>query len=353
MTYCILKEEVVFMSRTASASKTPPTMPLIQQRSYLGTVVQLTRAELLALRKRTLTRVLFAIALLLILLSALGSIVFTYYSRASSAESYKISYCVNNGILNGCHPTAAQLEVYKQQQIVSVSNPLRLPNSLNAIVKTNLSTFLPVLIIILVGIAVGGEYSLGTVRLMFTRGPTRIQYLLAKIVAAITCILVAYVVLILFAILLGLIVNPLSGVPQSYAFFNSTWLLHALLFCCIGVFGWFVWSMMALCFAVLGRSPAAGLVAPLAWLSLESIFSVLINRLAGKLSGPLATFFQAVPNYLINVNVLSLLKNQSHIIVGDTPSTLSDSHCWSVLLVYTIVFIGSACIFTRRRDVTQ
>jgi ABC-type transport system involved in multi-copper enzyme maturation permease subunit len=341
------------MSHTTSAIKNPPATRLVQQRSYLATIVQLMRAEFHILRKRTLTKVLFAVALLIIVLSTLGTLVFTSYTRASSAESYRIPYCVNNGILNSCHPTSAQLEAYKQQQVVSVSNPLRLPGSLSGIVKTNLSTFLPVLIIILVGILVGGEYSLGTVRLMFTRGPTRIQYLLAKIMVASLCILIAYAVLIPFALLLGLITNPLSGVPQSYAFFSGTWFMHTLLFCGIGAFGWFVWSMMALCFAVLGRSTTSGLVAPLAWLSLESVFSLLIVKLAGKLSGPLADFLQAVPNYLIDTNIFSLLKNQSHSIVGDDPSPLSDTHCWIVLLVYTVVFMVIACLLTQRRDVTH
>ncbi|GER90756.1 hypothetical protein KDW_49180 [Dictyobacter vulcani] len=242
------------MSSTPSTHNVSPATSLIQQRGYVLTIIHLIKAELYIVRKRTLTRILLAVALLIILLSTLESIVFTYYTRASSAESYKVSYCINAGMLNNCHPTATQLEVYKQQQVVSVSNPLRLPGSLSGIVKTTLSTFLPVLIIILIGILVGSEYSLGTVRLMYTRGPTRIQYLCAKMSAAAICILIAYVVLIPFNILLGLMANLLSGIPQSLTFFSATWLLHALLFSAIGAFGWFVWSMMALCFAIIGRS---------------------------------------------------------------------------------------------------
>ncbi|WP_151758454.1 hypothetical protein [Dictyobacter vulcani] len=101
------------------------------------------------------------------------------------------------------------------------------------------------------------------------------------------------------------------------------------------------------------RPSASGLVAPLAWLSLESVFSLLIIRLAGKLSGPLANFVQAIPDYLIVTNILSLLKNQSHVIIGDDQSTLSDGHCWIVLLIYTTVFVVLACLFTQRRDVTH
>src|SRR2546428_44259 len=78
---------------------------------------------------------------------------------------------------------------------------------------------LAILAIILAGALVGGEYSLGTVRLMFTRGPTRLQFLFAKIIVIGICIIPALILLMLVGTLVGAAVAPLTGVGASFDFF--------------------------------------------------------------------------------------------------------------------------------------
>jgi ABC-type transport system involved in multi-copper enzyme maturation permease subunit len=77
------------------------------------------------------------------------------------------------------------------------------------------------LIIILAGTIVGGEYSHGCIRLLLSRGPSRLQFLLAKLGAMLICVFIALISLIavgiiswtLFCLLTGhtIALNPLTG----------------------------------------------------------------------------------------------------------------------------------------------
>src|SRR5438874_1986249 len=72
-------------------------------------------------------------------------------------------------------------------EISTVTESLRLPRSLIFTVGV-MNTVGLALVIILAGTIVGEEYGAGTIRLLLTRGATRTQYLLAKGLAVLVCI---------------------------------------------------------------------------------------------------------------------------------------------------------------------
>src|SRR5205814_8210939 len=101
-------------------------------------------------------------------------------------------------------PSPAQLEQLRHDALESVSTPLRLPISLNVAVQFALTSCI-VLIIILIGTMVRCEYSIGTVRLLFTRGPTRTHFLLAKLGASFISVLIVILLMFILGVLTGLV----------------------------------------------------------------------------------------------------------------------------------------------------
>lgn len=219
------------------------------------------------------------------------------------------------------------------------------------------------LIVILVGTIVGGEYGAGTVRLMFTRGPTRTQFLISKIGAAIICIVIGVLGMTLLGILLGQLLNPIIRASPNFDFFNAVWLAHALFYLLITMLGLFVYAMMALFLATLGRSTVAGIAGALVWNFLvESVLKIVCAAVAANTQGITADFFRAVPDYLISNNIAALQQNQALGLLGDgssqslglnNPATLSDLHALLVLAAYLILFIALACWVNERRDITN
>ena len=81
----------------------------------------------------------------------------------------------------------------------STTSPL-LPNVL--ITSITVANFIGILLlIIMAGTIVGEEYSHGSIRLLLSRGPTRVQFLLAKIGAMLICVFIVLVSLIAVSII--------------------------------------------------------------------------------------------------------------------------------------------------------
>src|SRR5260370_28101853 len=105
-----------------------------------------------------------------------------------------------------------------QESVRTIAELLHLPRSLYVAVQIAF-TLGQILIVILVGVIVGGEYSVGTIRLMFTRGPSLTQFLLSKIGAAITCIAIGVLGMTLLSIVAGQVLYLITGIAPDFSFF--------------------------------------------------------------------------------------------------------------------------------------
>ncbi|HJT59468.1 MAG TPA: ABC transporter permease [Ktedonobacteraceae bacterium] len=217
-----------------------------------------------------------------------------------------------------------------------------------------------VLIIILLGTLVGGEYGVGTIRLMLTRGPTRAQFLLAKVGASLVCCAIGAVVMIALGILLGFFFNLFTGLPFTFEFFTAAWLGHAVLYILISIFSLFVYSMLALFLATLGRSTAAGIAGALTWLLLgETILRTILDLIGAATGGATGDFLRAIPDYFIGSNTGALSQNQNQYLnfFGSSslsdPSSINDLHAILVLIVYLAIFIGISLWLKQKRDITN
>jgi len=313
-----------------SSAGTETSLVHLGRQDFMSVVFRLVGMELYKLSRRMMSKVLGIISVLTVVL------VFLLLALLSAVES--------------THSTSVLL---------------LLPLSLYVAIQIAF-TLGRILIVILVGVITGAEYSAGTIRLMFTRGPSRTQFLLSKIGAAVSCIVIGVLGITLISIVLGQVLNLLTGVVPRFIVGNSlnaAWLGHALLYMLITMLGLFVYAIMALFLATLARSTAAGIAGVLVWaLVIEPVLGVVCNGIASITNGATADLLRAIPDYFIGNNISALQQNQEvalfpgsivQLAAQANPRPLSDIHALLVLAGYLILFIGLAWWVNERRDVTN
>jgi ABC-type transport system involved in multi-copper enzyme maturation permease subunit len=326
---------------------------------FTSVLLRLIGMELFKVRRRLMSKVLATLALLLALLVPLAVGMELAINLNTSASSFtppcqtQLRVSAQSGP-GGCTPlSASALETIKQEIIGGLAAPLRLPSSLEMAVTQGEFNPALILIIILVGTIAGGELSLGTVRLMFSRGPWRGQFLLAKYGAALVCTVLGVLGMAIAGVALGQIFNLFSGVPQNFAFLNAAWIGHALLYLLATMLNWFMYAVVAIFFGVLGRSTVAGIVGAVTWFFAEPIVSSALT-VAGNFSvGIAGAFLRALPNYLMGNNARALQLNQAHYLFGSAGASQSDLQALITLAVYQTVFIGLTWWLNESRDVTN
>lgn len=327
---------------------------------YMSIVLRLVGVELYKIRRRTMSKILSVIGISVMLIAffavALTPIIIARDSSnhflpppCNTVTRPGIETCLNH------RTTTADLQHAEQAKMVKVSQtsaPLRLPDSLP--VANIIAQYIGMLlIVILAGTIVGGEYSVGTIRLMFTRGPTRSQFILAKVGALLVCTAIGLPVGILLGVVAGAIFNMFTGVATNFAFLTGTWILHQVLYLLVSMLGLFTYAMVALCLATLGRTTAAGVAGALVWWVLENILGSLLSTVGIQVGGVLGDTLKAIPTYFIGSNVNALLQNQVQYLSGGSSSQTSDLQSLLVLAFYVALSIGLAWWVTERRDVTN
>lgn len=328
---------------------------ILGRQDYFSVVLRLIGMELYKIRRRAMSKVLGIVSTAAIIAVFALFVILISFMLSSPASSFTPSSCVDTGQGTRCTKpqlTPTQEEQFKQSAIESNSQPLRLPTSLSVAVGV-IQRLGMILIIILAGSIVGGEYGVGTVRLLFTRGPTRAQFLLAKIGTSLVCIALSLLLLTLLGVLLGLVFNPLSGVTQTFTFFSAGWLGHTLLFLLVAILGLFMYAMMALFLGTLGRTTAAGVAGALAWGLIEPVVGTILSSVGHAIGNKIGDVLASIPDYFIGNNIDALIQNQSQYVFGGSASSLSNLHALLVLASYLVVFIGLSWWVTVRRDVTN
>ncbi len=348
----------------ASAEEQLPPPPhgtsvVTGRQNYLLVILRLIGMELYKIRRRALSKSLGSIAVALAIIPMLFIGIGTLVTLNAPLDSFQppCQVITNPG---GVQPppascptfTPAQLESVRQLAVEGTSAALRLPMSLNIVVEVSFVVG-SILVITLFGTVVGGEFSIGTIRLLFTRGPTRTQFLIAKLGTLLAITLLGVTVMVILGVLIGQALNPISGIAQTGDFFNAGWMGHAFLYVVCAILGWLVYGTLALFFGILGRSTVAGVVGGFMWLVLELILGSVLTLLGSLSSGPFGNFLKAIPDYFIGNNVSALLGDQAHYLFGSDSPSLSVPHALLVLACYLVAFIGLAWWLNKQRDITN
>ncbi len=331
---------------------------ILGRQGYLSVLLRLIGVEIYKIRRRIMSKVLFSIAIVIAILVFLLFSLNTFFVLNAPPESFSPPCPPSSAPSQGqsqpnCPPpSTAQVTQFRESALRSASEPLRLPTSLSIAVQVALSAG-TILIIILIGSSAGGEFSIGTVRLLYTRGPTRLQFLLAKVGVAALCAVIGILTISITGILIGQALNALSSIPQVLGFLNASWIAHTLLYLLFAMLDWFIYATIAIFFGTLGRSTVAGIVGALTWLFVEPILGSILNLVGTFSQGPFGNFLKAIPDYFIGNNTGALLQNQGQYIFGGSGSLLSDLHALVVLVIYLTVFIGLSWWINEHRDVTN
>lgn len=314
--------------------------------SYVSIVLRLIGVELYKLRRRALSRILGVLAIIavVIVFALIGS--WALVTRSMPAASFGQTSV-------GTASNARALQA-RQDTLQSISQPLRLPDSFTTSAQIIDYVGL-ILIIILAGSIVGGEYSVGTVRLMFTRGPTRGQFFLAKLGTILACTILGTVVLMALGVVIGAFFNFLLGIGSNLHFLTAAWLGHALIYTLTVVLNLFVYAIIAVFLSILGKTTTAGVAGTLIWWVVENVLGSVLSIVGALGHGPVNSFMQAIPNYFISTNVDALQQNQHAFLLGDRSfmPQVSDVHALLMLACYLILLIGLSWWVMQKRDVTN
>lgn len=328
---------------------------ILGSQAYLVVLFRLIAMELYKLRRSTMPKVLLLIGIgflgLVFLLIALP----LWSTMSKPASDFTPPLCTQQPQVEHCLreqrlPTDAERAQYKHDRLVADAQPLILPGSAERFGLFEIYIF-PILVMILVGSMAGGDYSTGTIRLLFTRGPSRLQFLLAKIGTTLFCVILSFLILFPFTLIEGSLISLLAGVNPSI---NGVGVPFILTFVLIGIAAWFVYAMMALFFSHAGRSIVVGIVGPLVWFSLEPIAGAMINRFGENVSGSLGNFLRSIPQYFVSNTVIALFQNAEHMLAASTPAApISNTQAWATLIGYSLLFMALSAWLTLSRDVVN
>jgi ABC-type transport system involved in multi-copper enzyme maturation permease subunit len=301
------------------------------RQDYISILFRAIAGELYKLRRRTLSKVLSIIGIAIVVLSLVGISIPAFIATTST------------------DPAAQQL-------LSNFGALLHLPGSLTFV--GSIANFIAtILLIILAGTIVGGEYTSGTIRVMLSRGPSRVQYLLAKIGTLLICTLISIIVLLIIGLFVGSLLNLLLHQPVDTSTMNGAWITHALLYVLTLALSLFFYTILALFIATLGKSSAAGIAGALVWWFLESLLSSILTAVSSISTGTLAAFLKAVPTYLPGTNLSALITNQTTALSASAsasqPGAITDVHAILVIIVYAVIFLGISFWVQESRDVTN
>ncbi|MBA2676900.1 MAG: ABC transporter permease subunit [Ktedonobacteraceae bacterium] len=334
---------------------------ILGKQDFMSVLLRSIGGELYKIRRRPLAKALLLIGIAIMILGfgvfALPAII----NSSLPVESYLPPPCKGSAssIQSQClnhTPNAedlAKAAQVKTLEVKAASTPLYLPDSFFTAIS--IIYFIGVmLIIILAGTIVGGEYISGSIRVMLTRGPTRTQFLLAKVGTMLIYSAFLLVLLAFVGILTGAILTLLTNASVDWKFLTSAWLLHCLLFLLLAILGLFVYGTLAICFSTLGKATVGGVAGGLIWWFMERVLSSILPFLGLSNKSAFGNFLSAVPDYFIGNNIGALLNNQEQYMNGgQATGSISDLHAIIVLLVYLAVFIGSAWWVNQARDISN
>jgi ABC-type transport system involved in multi-copper enzyme maturation permease subunit len=234
-----------------------------------------------------------------------------------------------------------------------------------------LRIFSGIYLLLLAALAVGQEYSQGTIRVLLGRGAGRLHLLGAKALAlaAVAVGLLAFALALDVVLALGFLLVEHGNLDALQAatprFWGDTRLYIASVAISMGAT-----LLLGLAASALGRSLAAGLTVGLAWFPVDNL-SVLVLSLLTTFTH--SDFWVNVSAYLLGptLNTLPALIVPARVMVTQGPkgpvtmsqaaSTLGapvlvpvdGAHALLVVLGYSLVFAALAVIVTWRRDVLE
>jgi ABC-2 type transport system permease protein len=286
-------------------------------------VTRIIRAELLKIRKRSLTWILLYVLV--------GLMVIVHF----------LLFLVSRINIPGQgFPGAGDLE-----ELLGL--PLSIPFALST-----LTAFGAVLAVILVASSVGNEYNWRTIRIALISSEGRLKFLGAKLIAIAIVILIGMVIGVATGFIMGLITTAIGGNPYDFSFLTGSYLWNQFLQFWRTFFMLMPFTMIGFLFGIVGRSVMPGIAVGIGVLFLEPIITSFMALAGGWVSSVPKYLFNANINAINALNKLPLPDQFSGGMVGATARMPSVIHAFTILSAYIVVFTGLAFYIFHKRDVT-
>lgn len=320
--------------------------------------LRVARWLLYTVRRRAMGKVIFGLLVgSLVLVTAVQAL---FYVIALNAVPQGGSCISQDGGPPVCQPlTPDQIHAAQQAAAKSVAMSMTFPQTLT-IVEVLVSLIGVIVLTTLAGALVGGEYGHGTVRVVLSRGVGRAQLIAAQAIALAALSLLAAAVMMLIGILVGFTLGPaLGGTLPAYASGVPVELLQTWLALALNLFGY---SAIALFFATLGRSTAAGIGFALGFFVAEYVLEGILATVSAIFQATqpnTAEFIRHIPDWFLGPNVGYIVQQASLSPLAITPgggqgsSPFGMGHALLVALLYLVLTIVGSYLLTRKRDITD
>ena len=207
------------------------------------------------------------------------------------------------------------------------------------------------LVIVLVSLLVGSEYGWGTLRLVLARGPSRIQFMLAKLISAMLTIVVGTAAILVVGGILMILGDLTIG--EFDPVFPDKFLPDLILDWLRTTSVLMIYVAIAFAGASLLRSGGAGIGVGLGFVVVEQIIMNLFIGFGGTL-GKIAQYF---PTRLTeSILYTSRLTVSIDVEGGQPPPAGTWLDPWpaaGLLTLYFVVLIGAAMWVFNKRDVAS
>ncbi len=218
-----------------------------------------------------------------------------------------------------------------------------LPHNLVTNLLSGFPFFGGTIVLILGVLAIGSEYSWGTLTPAFTQRASRLKVFFSKILA----LAITLVPFVLLVFLLGFIASVLIALKEDQPIdLPSAWLFVRAL----GI-SWFIlaaWATFGVLIAVLSRGTALAIGLGIIYgLVLEGVISEFANEIS---------LLSYISKAFLRTNGYSLLSSLGASVTGEGPGSFSGSlvsgtQAGLVLALEIVVFIAVAATLIKRRDV--
>ncbi len=357
-------DDAVRFESSAPLALHPAPRRLYALRFWLG----LVGMEIFKMRHRRLTKVLFALQVGLLVL-VLGTIALLYSYIHSQPLSYfgpQATPCAQSTPVSAvpgqsapcptATPSDADRQVTRAAVLGSFEQYFVPPLGITLSIEFTRAVGL-FLVAILAGAVVGGEYSLGTIRLLLSRGPGPVQLIAAKMVALAVVLFVGVGLLVGVGAGVGLGLAWLTGAPVQWSFLTLDFLWRLLVLWVVTALALMLYALVALLAATLTRSSAGGIAGAILYAVVERAASNLLPFFASRLTSPaISAFFLKVQVYLMDANVAALIQRAETGPLANSapPDTLpSTSHALVTLGLYGLLCFGLSALLVFRRDVAN
>jgi ABC-2 type transport system permease protein len=291
-------------------------------------MLNLIKAEIFKLRKRSMTYIL--------LLILVGLIVLILSIMQATALSNNVTTVSTDGNAVTLVPAVAANVHFLYDAITSTISILG-------------GLFGLILAVVLVANSTGSEYSWNTMRPYLLCSESRLKMLTAKLITAAIFIVAGMIIALLTAVLLGVLFTAIKGFSWDLGSSAASFTGHQLLNFVRSFYVIMPYALLAFLFTVLGRSTAAGIGFGIGTYILESIVTGLLLMAHNWLA--------KIPNYLLSINVakISSLSESSAgvtIHMGTNTTTPSTLHAFLVVAAWGIFCVAASFFLFRKRDVT-